>query len=35
MSGAAAFRRVRGRIHGRIMLFLDGHENARDSPMLN
>jgi hypothetical protein len=31
MSRTAAFRRI----HGRIMLFLDGHENARDSPMLN
>jgi arsenate reductase len=31
----AAFRRTRDRIHGRIMVFLDGNESARDSPMLN
>jgi arsenate reductase len=31
----AAFRRVRDRIHGRIMVFLDGNESACDSAMLN
>ena len=31
----AAFRRTRDRIHGRIMVFLDGNESACDSPMLN
>ncbi|MGA2194116.1 MAG: arsenate reductase ArsC [Bryobacteraceae bacterium] len=31
----ASFRRIRDRIHGRIMVFLDGHESACGSPMLN
>jgi len=31
----AAFRRIRDQIHGRIMVFLDGHESACGSPMLN
>jgi arsenate reductase len=31
----AAFRRVRDRMHGRIMVFLDGNESACDAPMLN
>ena len=31
----ASFRRIRDQIHGRIMVFLDGHESACGSPMLN
>jgi arsenate reductase len=31
----AAFRRVRDRIHGRIMVFLDGNESVSGSAMLN
>lgn len=31
----AAFRRVRDRIHGRIMVFLDGNESVSGFPMVN